>query len=103
MPVGQYPPNAFGLYDMAGNVAEWCLDAWDFYTEEPQENPFPGGGIKARDETIHNYETVKGKRVTRGGSYLAGNAGIHVAARHPGDVRKPLVNLGFRCARDASP
>jgi prepilin-type processing-associated H-X9-DG protein len=39
--VGSYPPNAFGLYDVRGNVMEWCADwfAWDYYKQSPVDDP----------------------------------------------------------------
>jgi formylglycine-generating enzyme required for sulfatase activity len=38
-PVGLKKPNELGIYDMSGNMWEWCHDWWGFYTEEPQINP----------------------------------------------------------------
>ena len=100
--VGSYPPNEFGLYDMAGNVAEWCLDPWDssFYANSPPENPF--AGPKSRDETIIDYKNVRGLRVVRGGSWAQNSsASFWVSGRLKYDAMKKPLNIGFRCAKDA--
>ena len=101
--IGKYPANGFGLYDMAGNVSEWCLDPWDadFYANSPQENPF--AGKKGRDETIRHPEMVKGLRMIRGGSSTDTAGAVHVAARNYLAAVARKTNIGFRCARDASP
>ncbi len=56
--VGQFPPNTFGLYDMHGNVCEWCLDNW--------HNNYEGAPIDA-SAWINNYN--RDRKVVRGGSW----------------------------------
>ena len=85
-PVGQKRPNAWGLFDMLGNVAEWCQDVYgyDYYGKSPVENPVgPAEGSL---------------RVLRGGSWLFPAHSCRAAFRfcYDPDFRVPL--LGFRVA-----
>lgn len=96
-PVGSYPPNSYGLYDLAGNVWEYCLDAWqeDFYTGSPVENPVAGDHWFTGDD----YLQVTTRRVIRGGSWGGGPVNLRVAYR---DSHPPIGagnHVGFRCAK----
>jgi formylglycine-generating enzyme required for sulfatase activity len=95
-PVRQKPPNAWGLYDMHGNVAEWCAD---FYAE--------GYGTGGPVKDPHGPDRGE-ERVLRGGSWNTGADACRSAARKgetPGlaDVCFGYEAYGFRCVRRAEP
>lgn len=88
-PVGIYPPNGFGLYDMAGNVSEIVSDFYsdNYYRFSPDKNP---GGPE-----IGEFHTV------RGGSWLSGPKGLRVFKRREGILPYlSLPDVGFRCVKD---
>ena len=68
IPVGQFPANAFGLYDMHGNVWEWCLDDWD----NNYENAPTDGSARMDFETSYlaKNKVNDSKSVLRGGSWV---------------------------------
>ena len=101
-PVGQYAPNAYNLYDMAGNVSEWCLGGYrkDFYARSSLRNPVSGGNIS---NIVPNFTTVKSSRVLRGGSWNSLSPFVRVANRlysAPSDTHS--LN-GFRCVKTVTP
>ena len=118
-PVGQYVDNGYGLYDMAGNVWEWCLDAddRDFYAvSDDSRNPIAGGKtiqwLRENFTTIPsgNFTTIPTGpypggpyRVLRGGSWRNDARDLRVANR--GRVRPTYTNvdIGFRCVKDVTP
>ena len=101
-PVGSYPPNGYGLYDMGGNVREWRLDAWDadFYENSPRQNPFAGGNL---EDVVANFETITTERVTRGGSWWTPPDFLRVAFRNENSPLASYINDGFRCVKDINP
>ncbi len=98
--VGQYPPNGYGLYDMAGNISEWCLDEYDpdFYATSAPKNPFSKG---TRQATINNFKNVEAKdRVLRGGCWSDNGLFLQVSYRDWGPQNYTSVFRGFRCVKD---
>lgn len=94
-PVRSYPPNGYGLYEVAGNVWEWTSDWWST-TWHAEDRP----------ETRHNPAgpTSGTARVIRGGSHLCHESYCNryrVAARTSNTPDSSTGNMGFRCAADA--
>ena len=100
-PVGEYPPNDYGIHDIVGNVWEWCLDEHDldFYAQAPHRNPVAGGDIT---EILNNFTTLKTYRVLRGGSWVSIARYVRVAPRFRFTPVHSINNVGFRCARPVS-
>lgn len=89
LPVGQFKPNAFGLYDMHGSAWQWCSDWFksDYYAESPVDDPTgPGVGYRNREA-----------RVARGGSWYSRPWECTSASRHwIGTASRACDQAGFR-------
>ena len=96
-PVASYPMNGYGLYDMAGNVMEWCVDEYDpyFYVKDQKDNPVAGDLISFENSQSANVET---QRVIRGGSWNNDNfLYLRVADRGGMNSAFSSYYIGFRC------
>ncbi len=90
--VMSYPPNGYGIFDMAGNVYEWCQDWYEYtyYETSTLEPDFPKGPLQG----VY--------RVLRGGCWKSLSEDLRTSKRHRNNPWASNGTYGFRCAKDVN-
>ena len=106
-PVGTYPANGYGLFDMAGNVWEWTTDWYQVHSLRPIKSPCctldnPRGGAAEASYDPRSPDVKIPRKVMKGGSYLCAPnycRRYRPAARMPQAIDTSTCHLGFRCVK----
>ncbi len=111
-PVGSYPANGYGLFDMTGKVWEWTADWFSARHPEPAEQPCcvprdPRGGSERDSLDSRQPQFAVPRKVIKGGSFLCADSyclRYRPAARRPQMIDTGMSHIGFRCVeRPATP
>jgi len=103
-PVKAFPPNGYGLYDVGGNVWQWCSDWYrpDYFAQLNAQGT--ARNPRGPSDSLDPQEPGIPKRVQKGGSFLCSDqycARYHVGSRGRGAADSAGTNVGFRCVKPA--
>lgn len=99
LPGGEKSPNSRGIYDMSGNVQEWCWDFYksEYYSNSPRRDP-PGPPNDYSKAIIDGREDMRAYRILRGGAYTGSHDSMRCSAREYTAQFRCKHSIGFRIA-----